>query len=72
MTGAEQEVDRIVAQIRKSWPHVRITLRADSGFARDNLMDWCETNTIDYVFGLARNQRLESTIAPALQEACLA
>ena len=72
MTGAEQEVDRIIAQIRKSWPHVRITLPADSGFARDNLMDWCEANKVDYVFGLARNQRLESTIAPALQEACLA
>ena len=70
--GAEQEVDRIVAQIRKTWPHVRITLRADSGFARDTLMDWCETNTVDYVFGLARNKRLENTIAPALQDACLA
>ena len=70
--GAEQEVERIVAQIREAWPRVRIILRADSGFARDTLMDWCEANTVDYVFGLARNQRLESTIAPALQEACLA
>ncbi len=67
--GAEQEVERIVAQIRTSWPHVRITLRADSGFARDDLMAWCETNKVDYVFGLARNERLERTIAAALQQA---
>ena len=70
--GAQQEVERIITQIRQCWPKVRIILRADSGFARDTLMDWCEANTVDYIFGLARNQRLERTIAPALQEACLA
>ena len=70
--GAEQEVARIVTQIRKTWPKVRIILRADSGFARDTLMDWCETDKVGYIFGLARNKRLENTIAPALQEACLA
>ncbi len=70
--GAEEEVERIVTQIRKAWPKVRIILRADSGFARDKLMDWCETNRVDYIFGLARNARLEKKIAPALEEACLA
>ncbi len=70
--GAQEEVERIVTQIRKVWPRVRIILRADSGFARNTLMDWCETNEVDYIFGLARNQRLEKKIAPALEEACLA
>jgi len=70
--GAVEEVERIVRQIRKTWPKVHIILRADSGFARDTLMDWCETNKVDYVFGLARNTRLEKRIAPALEEACLA
>src|SRR5947208_2405509 len=70
--GAVQEVARIVAQIRQRWPHVRIVLRADSGFAREELMAWCEANGVDYVFGLARNERLEKKIAPALQEARLA
>jgi hypothetical protein len=70
--GSEEEVERIVTQIRKTWPKVRIILRADSGFARDKLLDWCETNRVDYIFGLARNARLEKKIAPALQEACLA
>jgi DDE family transposase len=70
--GALEEVDRVVSQIRKTWPKVRIILRADSGFAREDLMAWCEENRVDYVFGLARNERLETEIAPALEEACLA
>ena len=70
--GSQEEVGRIVTRIRKIWPKVRIILRADSGFARDALMDWCETNKIDYIFGLARNRRLEKKIAPAMEEASLA
>ncbi|MGO7852354.1 transposase, partial [Rhizobium ruizarguesonis] len=69
--GAVEEVGRIVKQIRTRWPGVRIILRADSGFARDELMDWCETSNVDYVFGLARNKRLEKEIAEALEEARL-
>ena len=53
--GAREEVERIVAQIRARWPDVRIILRADSGFCREELMSWCEQNAVDYVFGLARN-----------------
>lgn len=61
--GAIEEVARIVGQIRKRWPRVRIMLRADSGFAREPLMRWCEGNRVDYLFGLARNQRLVDHIA---------
>ena len=67
--GAVEEVERIVSQIRGQWPRVHIILRADSGFAREALMTWCETNKVDYVFGLARNPRLEKRIAGALAEA---
>ncbi len=70
--GAVEEVERIVRQIRKKRRRVRIILRADSGFAREELMAWCEANRVDYVFGIARNERLENKIAPALEEACLA
>jgi len=73
--GAVEEMARIIAQIRQSWPRVRITLRADSGFANDPLMAWCEANRVDYVFGLARNVRLEAVLAEPLAEAkrlCLA
>lgn len=70
--GAVEEMARIVEQVRAQWPNVRIILRADSGFAREALMTWCEEAQVDYIFGLARNKRLEKRIAPALEEACLA
>ena len=60
--GAKQEIARVVAQIRERWPEVRIILRADSGFARDELMDWCETNGVDYIFGLPGNVRLVKAV----------
>ena len=67
--GAVAEVERIVTQIRARWPRVKIILRADSGFARDELMTWCEAHAVDYVFGLARNDRLGGTIAHDLAAA---
>ena len=67
--GAVEEVARIVAQIRARWPGVRIVLRADSGFAREALMKWCELNDVDYLFGLAKNERLVAEIAAELAAA---
>jgi hypothetical protein len=67
--GAVAEVERIVDQIRGRWPRVKIMLRADSRFARDELMAWCEANGVDYIFGLARNPRLLAEIEPALAAA---
>src|SRR5256884_5395480 len=67
--GAIEEIARIVAQIRARWPLVRIILRADSGFARDAMMAWCEANGVDFIFGLARNVRLTRTIGAELVEA---
>lgn len=67
--GAVEELARIVAQIRRKWPKVRIIVRADSGFCNDPLMCWCEDNCVDYVFGLARNSRLETALGPQLAEA---
>jgi len=69
--GSLDELQRIVAQIRARWPSVKMTLRADSGFCRDPLMSWCEREGIHYVFGLARNQRLERAIGAELQAALL-
>ena len=60
---------RIVAGIRRRWPAVRILLRADSGFAREALMAWCENNSVNYLFGLARNSRLAEEIKAELAEA---
>jgi hypothetical protein len=70
--GAVEEVARIIARVRAAWPRVRILLRADSGFARDELMAWCEANRVDYVFGLARNPRLVSELEGDLAKAAAA
>jgi len=67
--GSVQEVARIVAHIRSHWPRVRIVLRADSGFAREELMAWCEANGVDFLFGLAKNDRLIAEIESELDRA---
>jgi hypothetical protein len=67
--GAVGEVERITGQLRRHWPAVKIILRADSGFCREELMNWCEQKGVDYVLGLARNRRLEAMLAEALAEA---
>jgi hypothetical protein len=69
--GSRVEVQRIVRQLREAWPGVRIILRADSGFCRDELMSWCEREGVDYAFGLARNERLRKKIEPQMVTAAL-
>jgi hypothetical protein len=67
--GSRKEVERVVQQIRQSWPEVRIILRGDSGFCSDELMTWCEKNRVDFVVGMARNSRVEGLISGSLAEA---
>ena len=67
--GSLIEVQRIVARLRNRWPKVKIILRGDSGFCREELMRWCEDNHVDYVFSLARNDRLRRRIAKAMRRA---
>jgi len=62
--GSLSEIRRMVAQIRAAWPEVKIILRGDSGFCRNESMSWCEASRVDFVFGLARNQRLRRIIGP--------
>src|SRR5258708_17545890 len=67
--GSLQEIRRIVTQIRVAWPEVKIILRGDSGFCRNELMSWCENNGVDFVFGLARNSRLRKIIGVQMHAA---
>src|SRR5450631_1353078 len=67
--GSRKEVERVVQQIRQSWPEVSIILRGDSGFCSDELMTWCEKNRVDFVVGMARNSRVEGLISGSLAEA---
>jgi hypothetical protein len=67
--GTVEELERIVEQIRNTWPEVKIIVRGDSGFCREKIMSWCEGNGIDFVFGLAKNERLKAVIDEELQRA---
>ncbi len=67
--GTVEELERIVGQIRAAWPQVKIILRGDSGFCRDEIMSWCEDREIDYVLGLAKNERLKAMIEVELEQA---
>jgi len=67
--GTLPEIQRIVSCLRTRWPRLKILLRGDSGFCREELMQWCEENQVDYVFGLARNDRLRRRIGKAMRQA---
>jgi hypothetical protein len=66
--GSVKQVARIVQQIRRQWPEVRIVVRGDSGFCREPLMRWCEEDRVDYLFGLAKNARLSRILGKELYE----
>src|SRR5271157_5403753 len=67
--GSVEELQRIVQQIRSAWPQVRILVRGDSGFCREELMAWCEAEGVDYLLGLAKNDRLQAEIQETMQQA---
>ena len=67
--GTKEELERIVPHIRKKWPNVKIIVRGDSGFCRDEIMEWCEENDVYYLFGLAKNARLQKIINTEMIEA---
>ena len=67
--GTVEELEPIVTRIRAQWPEVRIILRGDSGFCRDEIMSWCETHQVDYVLGLAKNNRLKKFIIDEMEQA---
>ncbi len=67
--GSITQLQRIVSQIRQSWPEVRIIIRGDSGFCRESIMAWCERHGVDYVLGLAVNARLQAYVATAMGQA---
>ncbi len=67
--GSVEELKRIVAQIRSAWPLVRMVVRGDSGFCREELMAWCESEGVDYLLGLAKNERLKAEIVKEMEEA---
>jgi hypothetical protein len=70
--GAVEELERILSKIREQWPGVEIVIRGDSGFCREGIMSWCESNGVDYILGLARNERLVDILKEELDQVRLA
>jgi len=67
--GVRQELERIVTRLKSAWPEVRIIVRGDSGFCREEIMSYCEGERLDYVLGLAKNSRLIKAIGAEMAEA---
>lgn len=67
--GSVEEVARIVEGLRAVWPDVEIAVRGDSGFCREDLMVWCETNDVHFILGVAKNPRLVKRIEKPMKKA---
>jgi hypothetical protein len=67
--GTREELEKIIPQIRKKWPNVRIIIRGDAGFCRDEIMSLCEENNVEYIFGLAKNNRLLKKLYKKMKKA---
>jgi len=67
--GTVEALTQIVQALKTALPGVSITVRADSAFAREHIMAFCENSGIHYVFGLARNSRLEALVTDAMDTA---
>jgi len=55
---------RLLRVIREYWPDTHITIRGDSHYGRPQVMDWCDENGIEFVFGLAGNDVLRRLVEP--------
>jgi len=67
--GSVEALEQIVGRIREEWPGVKIVIRADSGFCREEIMAWCEANGVDYILGMAKNERLKAMLSEEMEEA---
>jgi hypothetical protein len=67
--GTKEALEKIVKSIREKWPNTQIIVRGDSGFCREEIMQWCEGNEVDYIFGLAKNSRLINAIKEEMEQA---
>jgi hypothetical protein len=61
---------RLLAYLRRHWPHTHILVRGDSHFATPEVIDvLAHRRRTDFVFGLAGNAVLLRQAAPTLQDA---
>jgi len=68
--GSLEVAQWLTAKLHQQWPETELLFRGDSGFCRDEFMNWCETHPsgkVHYLFGLAKNPRLLAELAPELE-----
>lgn len=53
--GSLEVLMRLSERLRKKWPNIRITFRADAGFCREEILAWCEDNDVQYIVGYSKN-----------------
>jgi hypothetical protein len=61
-------LSRLIGRIRRHWADTRITIRGDGHYGRTEVMTWCESNGIDYIFGLPGNVVLDRLVEPAADD----
>ena len=59
---------RLVRHVRRRWPATRITIRGDGHYGRPEVMDWCEANGVDFLFGLPGNRVLDRLVDDAADD----
>ena len=64
--GVVAELEPIVRRLREAWPQVRILVRGDSAFSNASC-GLVREGGIDYVLGLAQNDRLKRRIATRME-----
>ena len=59
---------RLVRCIRSHWPDTRLTIRGDGHYGRPEVMAWCESSGVDYIFGLPGNAVLDRLVEAAADD----
>jgi hypothetical protein len=67
--GAWAILKLLTDRFRQVWPDVKIVFRADSGFCRHRMFNWCDRNGVDYIVGIAKNSRLKEQAALLMEAA---
>jgi hypothetical protein len=61
----------VIERIRSRWPKVDILVRGDSHYGRDEAMEWCEQQGVDYVFGFGTNTVLAGMMRDDADAVCV-
>jgi Transposase DDE domain group 1 len=70
--GADADLEYLVGRLRRAWPDIVISVRADAGFGVPDMYDMCESLRIFYTLGLTTNPVLKRRSDTLLAQASAA